>query len=65
MELIRVSAMAWERGKQRKKGKAQSRWGEVGTRETRSALCVNHVTKHQAAPSQKHPFSFSKCEQKR
>jgi hypothetical protein len=40
--------MAWETdnngvgdGQQRKEEKAQSRWGEVGTRETRSALCVN------------------------
>jgi hypothetical protein len=50
--------------KQTKEKKAQSRWG--GSREERDEKHVvsEHVKKHQAAPSQKDPFSFSKCEQK-
>ncbi len=52
-------------GKQMKEKKAQSRSG--GSREERDEKHVvcEHVKKHQAAaPSQKDPFSFSKCEQK-
>jgi hypothetical protein len=48
-----------------KEKKAQSRSG--GSREERDEKHVvcEHVKKHQAAaPSQKDPFSFSKCEQK-
>jgi hypothetical protein len=48
--------------KEGRKG-AEQVGGSRDEREEKRVVC-EHVTKHQAAPSQKDPFSFSKCEQK-
>ncbi len=48
--------------KERRKG-AEQVGGSRDERDEKRVVC-EHVTKHQAAPSQRDPSSFSKCERK-